>query len=54
MVLDLVPNHMGVLHADNPWLRDVLEHGRASPYAKFFDIDLGRGGRQLLLPVLGK
>ena len=52
MVLDLVPNHMGVLHADNAWWLDVLEKGRASPYAKFFDIDWARG--KLLLPVLGK
>jgi (1->4)-alpha-D-glucan 1-alpha-D-glucosylmutase len=52
MVVDLVPNHMGVLHADNTWWLDVLEKGRASPYAKFFDIDWARG--KLLLPVLGK
>ena len=52
MVLDLVPNHMGVLQADNAWWLDVLEKGRASPYAKFFDIDWARG--KLLLPVLGK
>jgi len=52
MVLDLVPNHMGVLHADNAWWLDVLEKGRASPYARFFDIDWARG--KLLLPVLGK
>src|SRR5262245_2025840 len=52
MVLDLVPNHMGVLHADNEWWLDVLEKGRASPYAKYFDIDWARG--KLLLPVLGK
>jgi len=52
MVVDLVPNHMGVLHADNPWWLDVLEKGRESAYAKFFDIDWSRG--RLLLPVLGK
>jgi (1->4)-alpha-D-glucan 1-alpha-D-glucosylmutase len=52
MVLDLVPNHMGVLHADNAWWLDVLEKGRASPYARFFDIDWARG--KLLLPVLGE
>jgi (1->4)-alpha-D-glucan 1-alpha-D-glucosylmutase len=52
MVLDLVPNHMGVLHADNAWWLDVLEKGRASPYARFFDIDWAHG--KLLLPVLGK
>jgi (1->4)-alpha-D-glucan 1-alpha-D-glucosylmutase len=52
LVMDLVPNHMGVLHADNAWWLDVLEKGRASPYAKFFDIDWQPG--KLLLPVLGK
>ncbi|HEV7476328.1 MAG TPA: malto-oligosyltrehalose synthase [Burkholderiales bacterium] len=51
MVLDVVPNHMGVLHADNPWWQDVLEKGRASRYAKFFDIDWTPG--KVLLPVLG-
>lgn len=54
LVLDVVPNHMGVLHGDNPWWQDVLEKGRASRYAKFFDIDWTRGGGKLLLPVLGK
>jgi (1->4)-alpha-D-glucan 1-alpha-D-glucosylmutase len=52
LVPDLVPNHMGVLHADNAWWLDVLEKGRASQYARFFDIDWSRG--KLLLPVLGK
>ncbi len=52
MVLDLVPNHRGVLHADNAWWLDVLEKGPRSPYARFFDIDWARG--KLLLPVLGK
>jgi (1->4)-alpha-D-glucan 1-alpha-D-glucosylmutase len=52
LVPDLVPNHMGVLHADNAWWLDVLEKGRRSAYAKFFDIDWSRG--RLLLPVLGK
>jgi (1->4)-alpha-D-glucan 1-alpha-D-glucosylmutase len=54
LVLDVVPNHMGVLHGGNPWWQDVLEKGRASPYAKFFDIDWLRGRGRLLLPVLGK
>jgi (1->4)-alpha-D-glucan 1-alpha-D-glucosylmutase len=53
LVLDVVPNHMGVLQGDNAWWLDVLEKGRASRYAKFFDIDWARGGK-LLLPVLGK
>jgi (1->4)-alpha-D-glucan 1-alpha-D-glucosylmutase len=38
-VLDIVPNHMGVMGADNAWWLDVLENGEASDYADFFDID---------------
>ncbi|HWA39356.1 MAG TPA: malto-oligosyltrehalose synthase [Burkholderiales bacterium] len=57
LVMDIVPNHMGVLRADNPWWRDVLEKGRASRYAGFFDIDWQPEKRELrgkvLLPVLG-
>ena len=56
-ILDLVPNHMGVMGADNRWWLDVLENGRASVYAEFFDIDWEppdptRRGK-LLVPVLG-
>src|SRR5262249_9584841 len=39
LILDFVPNHMGVHHADNAWWLDVLEWGQKSPYADFFDID---------------
>ena len=38
-VLDLVTNHMGVGGNDNGWWLSVLEHGPASPYAEYFDID---------------
>jgi len=38
-ILDIVPNHMGVMGADNTWWLDVLENGEASDYADFFDID---------------
>jgi (1->4)-alpha-D-glucan 1-alpha-D-glucosylmutase len=38
LILDFVPNHMGI-GADNPWWMDVLEWGRASLYAGYFDID---------------
>jgi (1->4)-alpha-D-glucan 1-alpha-D-glucosylmutase len=38
-VLDIVPNHMGVMGSDNAWWLDVLENGEASTYAGFFDID---------------
>ncbi len=39
LLLDIVPNHMGVLGADNAWWMDVLENGPASAYAQYFDID---------------
>src|SRR6201994_1092379 len=57
LVLDFVPNHMGVHFADNPWWLDVLEWGPASPHAASFDIDWdilpyrARGG--VLLPIIG-
>ncbi|WP_162241808.1 malto-oligosyltrehalose synthase [Pseudorhodoferax sp. Leaf267] len=58
LLLDIVPNHMGVIGADNPWWFDVLEHGQASAYAGFFDIDwtpfdADLAGK-LFLPVLGE
>ena len=52
IVLDIVPNHMAA-DVQNPWWRDVLEHGPASPYARFFDIDWGAGEGRVLLPILG-
>ncbi len=57
LILDIVPNHMGVGGADNAWWLDVLEWGRASAYAEFFDIDWDppdsslRG--RMLAPFLG-
>ena len=39
LLLDIVPNHMGVGAGDNLWWQDVLQNGRASAYADFFDID---------------
>jgi (1->4)-alpha-D-glucan 1-alpha-D-glucosylmutase len=52
MVLDLVPNHMGVaVPAENHAWWDVLLLGPQSAYGRWFDIDWSRG--RLLLPVLG-
>ena len=57
LVLDTVPNHMGVGHGDNPWWQDVLENGRAAEHSDFFDIDWRPLKTELrdkvLLPVLG-
>ena len=44
LIVDIVPNHMAADTA-NAWWADVLRHGRASRYARFFDIDWD-GGRQ--------
>ncbi|HET8824506.1 MAG TPA: malto-oligosyltrehalose synthase [Terriglobales bacterium] len=56
-ILDIVPNHMGVMGADNAWWLDVLENGEASNYAEFFDIDWEPLKDELqgkvLVPVLG-
>jgi (1->4)-alpha-D-glucan 1-alpha-D-glucosylmutase len=38
IVLDFVPNHMGIAGMLNQWWRDVLEYGPSSRYAGFFDI----------------
>jgi (1->4)-alpha-D-glucan 1-alpha-D-glucosylmutase len=56
-ILDFVPNHMGVGGADNPLWLDVLEWGRDSSYAGWFDIDWESDRRYLrdkvLVPLLG-
>jgi (1->4)-alpha-D-glucan 1-alpha-D-glucosylmutase len=39
LIIDIVPNHMGVMGSDNAWWLDVLENGESSIYASFFDID---------------
>ena len=56
LLLDIVPNHMGVGN-DSIWWQDVLENGHASPYSEYFDIDwkpLKPAMRnKLLLPILG-
>jgi len=56
-IIDVVPNHMAVMGADNAWWIDVLENGPASTYATYFDIDWypldpSLAGK-VLVPVLG-
>lgn len=57
MILDVVPNHMCIADSTNVWWWDVLENGRSSPYARFFDIDWhplkAELADKVLLPVLG-
>jgi (1->4)-alpha-D-glucan 1-alpha-D-glucosylmutase len=56
LVLDIVPNHMGI-GSGNAWWLDVLEWGETSPYARYFDINWDAARADLrgrvLLPVLG-
>ncbi|CAM3786764.1 malto-oligosyltrehalose synthase [Rahnella bruchi] len=49
LILDIVPNHMAA-SLENPWWRDVIEHGEKSRYARHFDIDWSQ---RLTLPFLG-
>ncbi|THF85904.1 malto-oligosyltrehalose synthase [Deinococcus sp. KSM4-11] len=57
LIVDFVPNHMGIQGGHNPYWEDVLTHGQASRYAHFFDISWQPLKRALdgkvLLPVLG-
>jgi (1->4)-alpha-D-glucan 1-alpha-D-glucosylmutase len=57
MILDVVPNHMGIGDVRNGWWMDVLENGPSSIYAPYFDVDWDPVPAQLqnkvLLPVLG-
>ncbi|HEU5194197.1 MAG TPA: malto-oligosyltrehalose synthase, partial [Methylomirabilota bacterium] len=57
LMIDLVPNHMGIAHNRNPRWREVLADGQASPAAIYFDIDWAPVKHELagkvLLPILG-
>lgn len=56
-ILDIVPNHIGIMGGNGKWWLRVLENGQASRYADYFDIDWRpvtpklRG--KVLVPVLG-
>jgi (1->4)-alpha-D-glucan 1-alpha-D-glucosylmutase len=56
-IVDLVPNHIGIMGSDNKWWLDVLENGQASAYADYFDIDWQPVTPELrdkvLVPILG-
>ena len=47
VLVDVVPNHVGVASDANAWWADVLEHGRESAYAPFFDVDWEHGGGEI-------
>lgn len=39
LIMDMVPNHVGLATSSNPWWCDLLRYGEASRYASFFDIN---------------
>jgi len=55
-IQDLVPNHMAFENS-NPWIRDLLEKGKASEYYDFFDIETDASiellDGKLMVPFLG-
>jgi (1->4)-alpha-D-glucan 1-alpha-D-glucosylmutase len=57
IVLDIVPNHMGIGDVCNTWWMDVLENGPSSDYASYFDIEWNpvkpELANKVLLPILG-
>jgi glycogen operon protein len=57
LLLDWVPNHMGIASGQNRWWDDVLENGPSSVFADFFDVDWAPPKQALqdrvLLPILG-
>ena len=55
IILDVVPNHMAAAET-NPYWDDVLQRGRASRFADWFDIDWDAPGAEgrIVLPVLGE
>ncbi|MDB5889192.1 MAG: malto-oligosyltrehalose synthase [Polaromonas sp.] len=58
LIIDIVPNHMGVASGANRYWQDVLAWGARSRYAGWFDINWDAPEphlkNKLLLPVLGQ
>jgi (1->4)-alpha-D-glucan 1-alpha-D-glucosylmutase len=56
LVLDIVPNHMGIGGPENKWWWDVLTYGPKSRFARHFDIFWRSAGQgrigKVFLPVL--
>jgi len=54
IVVDIVPNHMGVADpAQNEAWWQLLRTGPDGPYRDWFDVDWAAGAGRILLPVLG-
>lgn len=58
LILDCVPNHMYICDDGNAWWHNVLENGRSSPYADYFDIAWKNShtcsDNKILLPFLNQ
>ena len=57
LILDIVPNHVGLVSPANPWWWDVLAHGPEGRYGRHLDIHWQPGAHEqptLLLPELGE
>jgi (1->4)-alpha-D-glucan 1-alpha-D-glucosylmutase len=57
LIVDIVPNHLGVMGCDNEWWLDLLENGPAAQSARYFDVDWrpqrGSLRNRVLVPILG-
>ncbi len=58
LIVDIVPNHVGIAGGANPWWASVLRYGEASPFATYFDIDWQAQPQMatgvLIFPILGQ
>lgn len=55
VLIDIVPNHMGVaVPPENAAWWSLLELGRSSPFADWFDVDWDAGDGRVRIPVLGE
>ncbi len=57
LILDIVPNHVGLVSPGNPWWWDLLAHGPDGRYGRHLDVDWmpgAHGQPTLLVPELGE
>jgi (1->4)-alpha-D-glucan 1-alpha-D-glucosylmutase len=57
LVLDIVPNHVGLVSPGNPWWWDILAHGPEGRFGRHLDVHWQPGAHgqpTLLLPELGE
>src|SRR5688500_13379043 len=57
LIVDIVPNHLGIMGCGNQWWADLLENGPAAQTALYFDVDWRPNRASLrnrvLVPILG-